>query len=285
MTANHQAGYDISALGTSSIAGRGGIVTGCVIDDNVWDGAAIGNTPGPYAFYGNRISRNGRYGYWQHNLAAGAQEPAADMLIDDNDIWDNALDGILVDSALTDPAMAGNRLRNNGRQAEPAFSGGGDTVSYTSMSLTDTSANWLPNGHVGKWITAAAQQAIVVANSAIELTLAPVRPGATTAWPEGTPPPGAPYRLPNAPDTRAGITLAAAVHGPTIRDNRAWDSQSRKTQTHGLRITDSGTCQSGWVHDNDLEGNAIEATRFDTAPSGGCWHHNHGLDECPGNRT
>ncbi|HEV7931485.1 MAG TPA: right-handed parallel beta-helix repeat-containing protein [Actinomadura sp.] len=285
MTANHQAGYDISSLGTSSVAGRGGIVTGCVIEDNVWDGAAIGNTPGPYTFRGNRISRNGRYGYWQHNLAGGDQEPATGMIIDGNEIWDNALDGILVDSALTDPAIAGNRMRNNGRQSEPAFSGGGDTVSYTTLSLIDKAADWPPTGHVGKWVTAGAQQAIVMANSATELILAPVRPGATTAWPEGTPPPGAPYRLPNAPAIRAGITLAAATQSPTIHDNRAWDNQPRKTQTHGLIITDSGTCESGWVHHNDLEGNAIEAAGFETAPSGGCWHHNHGLDECPGDRT
>ncbi|MCW2899164.1 MAG: hypothetical protein JWO67_1429 [Streptosporangiaceae bacterium] len=285
MMSNHQAGYDVSSLGTSSVAGRGGIVTGCVIEDNVWDGAAIGNTPGPYTFYGNRISRNGRYGYWQHNLAGGDQEAAADMIIEDNEIWDNALDGILIDSALTDPAVAGNRLRNNGRQAEPACSGGGETVSYTSLSLIDSAADWLPNGHAGKWVKAAAQQAIVTANSASELTLAPVRPGATTAWPEGTPRPGSPYWLPDAPDIRAGVTLAAATHSPTMRDNRAWDTQPRRTQTHGLCISPSGTCESGWVHDNDLEGNANGAVRFDTAPSGGCWHHNHGLDECPGDRT
>jgi hypothetical protein len=285
MTANHQAGYDVSTLGTSSVAGRGGIVTGCVIEDNIWDGAAIGNTPGPYTFFGNRISRNGRYGYWQHNLVGGFQEPAAGMIIDGNEIWDNALDGILADSALTDPAITGNRVRNNGRQVEPDCCGRGDTVSYSRLSLIDTAANWLPNGHVGKWVTVAAQQAIVMSNSATELTLAPLRPGAPTAWPEGTPPPGAPYRLPEAPHIRAGITLAAATDSLTFVDNRAWDSQHRKTQTHGLRITETGTCESGRVHDNDLEGNAIAATRFDTAPSGGCWYHNLGLDECPGTRT
>jgi hypothetical protein len=77
----------------------------------------------------------------------------------------------------------------------------------------------------------------------------------------------------------------AAAHSPTIHDNRVWDSQPRKTQTHGLRITGTGTCESGWIHDNDLDGNAIAAIRFDTEPAGGCWHHNHGLDECPGHRT
>jgi hypothetical protein len=281
MTANHQAGYDVSALGTSAVAGRGGIVTGCVIEDNVWDGIAIGNTPGPYTLDANRISRNGRYGYWQHNLAGGDQESAADMIIDNNEIWDNALDGVLVDSALTDLDLAGNRVRGNGRRAEPAFSGGGETVFYTSLSLIDTGASWLPNGHAGKWLTAGAQQAIVAANSDTELTLAPVRPGARTAWPEGTPSSGAPYRLPDAPAVRAGITLAAAVEGPTIRDNRVWDNHFPKTQTHGLYITGDGSCESGWVHDNDLTGNAIEPAHFVTPPSGGCWHHNHGVGECP----
>jgi hypothetical protein len=121
-------------------------------------------------------------------------------------------------------------------------------------------------------------------NTATELALAPVRPGAATAWLEGTPPPGTPYRLPTAPDTRPGMTLAATTHGPSIYNNRMWDSQPRKTQTHGLRITDRGSCDSGWVHDNDLKDNAVAATRFDTAPSGGCWYHNHGIDECPSSR-
>jgi parallel beta-helix repeat protein len=285
MIANHQAGYDVSSLGTTSIAGRGGIVTGCVIEDNVWDGAAIGNSPGPYTFHGNRISRNGRYGYWQHNLAGGTQEPAANMIIDDNEFWDNALEGILIDSSLADPSLAGNRVRNNGRRVEPGSSGGGETVSYTPLSLTDIAADWVPDGHRGKWIAAGAQQAIVMDNSATKLVLAPVRPGATTAWPEGTPPPGAPYRLPDSPATRAGITVAAATYHPTIHNNRDWDSQPRKTQTHGLWITNSGTCEEGWVHDNELEGNGVVPTRFDSAPSGGCWYHNHGLDECPGNRA
>ncbi|MCO6010776.1 right-handed parallel beta-helix repeat-containing protein [Actinoallomurus purpureus] len=282
---NHQAGYDVSALGTSAVAGRGGIVTGCVIEDNVWDGVAIGNTPGPYTLTDNRISRNGRYGYWQHNLAGGPQESAGNMIIDANEFWDNGLDGIFIDSALTDPDIAGNRLRGNGRQCEPATGGEGATVFYTSESLIDTAADWRPQGHIGKWVTAGAQQAIVMGNGPTELALAPVRPGATTAWPEGTPSPGATYRLPDAPTVRAGITLAAGVHSPTIRDNRVWDGQPRKTQTHGFVIAERGTCGAAWVHDNDLTGNAVAATRFETEPSGGCWHHNHGIDGCPGERS
>ncbi|MEV5752404.1 right-handed parallel beta-helix repeat-containing protein [Actinoallomurus sp. NPDC052308] len=278
---NHQAGYDVSALGTSAVAGRGGIITGCVIEDNVWDGVAIGNTPGPYTLAGNRISGNGRYGYWQHNLAAGPQEAAANMIIDANEFWDNGLDGIFVESALADPDIAGNRIRSNGRRCEPAAEGEGDTVFYTARSLMDTSAGWRADGHVGKWVTAGGQQAIVIGNTATELILAPSRPGAATAWSEGTPNPGAPYRLPDAPEVRAGIALAASVHSPSIHDNRVWDGEPRKTQTHGLVITDRGTCGVAWVHDNDFGGNGVAAVEFDTEPSGGCWHHNHGLDGCP----
>ncbi|GAA1806778.1 right-handed parallel beta-helix repeat-containing protein [Planosporangium flavigriseum] len=284
MMANHQAGYDVSSLGTTHIAGRGGVVTDCVIEDNVWDGIAIGNTPGPYTFQGNRISRNGRYGYWQHNLAGGAQVSATDMIIDVNEFWDNALEGVYVDSSLADLALAGNRVRNNGRRAEPGYSGGGETVSYTERSLTDTAANWRPDGHRGKWMTAGGQMVIVMGNSATKLVLAPHRPGALTAWTGGTPLPGTPYHIPDAPEIRAGITLAAATYRPTIHNNRVWDSQPNQTQTHGLQITETGTCESGWVHDNDLTGNAEAPARLVTAPAGGCWHHNHGIDKCPNDR-
>jgi hypothetical protein len=51
---------------------------------------------------------------------------------------------------------------------------------YTCLSLIDT-ADWLPNGHAGKWTTAGGQQAIVMANSATKIILAPAIPGATTA--------------------------------------------------------------------------------------------------------
>ncbi|NJC71341.1 right-handed parallel beta-helix repeat-containing protein [Planosporangium thailandense] len=281
MIANHQAGYDVSALGTTHVAGRGGIVTGCVIEDNCWDGVAVGNTPGPYNFFGNRISRNGRYGYWQHNLAGGAQVSAANLVVECNEFWDNALDGILIDSLLSDPSVTDNRVRDNGRRAEPRSAGGGRTVSYTPRSLVDTAADWRPDGHRGKWITAGGQQAIVMGNSATELTLAPRRPGATTAWPEGTPVPGARYRIPDSPTVRAGITLAAATYRPTIHSNRVWDSQPHQTQTHGLHVTGSGTCESGRVYENDLEGNGVAPVLFDTAPSGGHWYHNFGLDKGP----
>ncbi len=48
ITGNLEAGFDVSANGTAGIAGRGGILTDCVIDRNVRDGISMGNTPGAY---------------------------------------------------------------------------------------------------------------------------------------------------------------------------------------------------------------------------------------------
>jgi hypothetical protein len=279
MTANHEAGFDISAHGTSAIAGRNGIVSGCTIDRNIRDGLAVGNTPGRYTFTDNRISGNGRYGYREHNLPIGHQEPAELIVLDANEIFDNALDGVCTDAATVDATLVDNRVLNNGRRCEPAVSGGGDAVYYTATSVVDTSAHWIVDGHLGKQLTVGAQRAIVTGNSATELNLAPLRPGATTAWIVATPAPGTPYTLPDAPKVRAGITLDCPATSPTIRGNRIWDSQRHKTQTHGLWITERGACASGWVEDNNLEGNAIEAAQFDTAPSGGHWRNNHGIDD------
>jgi hypothetical protein len=279
LIANQVAGYDVSAHGTSQTAGRDGIVTGCVIDRNGRDGLDIGNTPGRYTFRGNRISGNGRYGYREYNLPVGDQEPADMIVLDGNEIRDNALDGFRADAVTADAALVDNRVRNNGRRAEPGGSGGGGAVSYTATSLADTSAHWRPDGHLGKWLTVGAQRAIVTGNTTTVLNLAPYRPGATTAWVAGTPRAGAGYSLPGAPNPRAGITLASPTSNPTIRGNRIWDSQRRKTQTDGLWITESGTCVSGWVEDNNLEGNAMAAAHFDTAPTGGHWRDNHGIDD------
>jgi hypothetical protein len=97
----------------------------------------------------------------------------------------------------------------------------------------------------------------------------------------GRPAPGAAYALPGTPDTRAGITLDAATGEPTIRANRVWDNQPRKTQTHGLWVTGRGTCRSGRVEDNDLVGNAVGALLCDTTPSAGHWDRNLGVPLLP----
>ncbi|MFH9732911.1 right-handed parallel beta-helix repeat-containing protein [Streptomyces sp. NPDC017260] len=277
MLGNHVAGFDVSAQGTTSVGGRGGIVTGCVIDGNVGDGIALGNTPGPYAFRGNRVSGNGRYGYWQHNLAGGDQEPATDIVLESNDIHDNALDGIRVDAPLHEPAFFGNRIRSNGRRAAPATDGGGEGVHCGPLSLTDENADWLPGGHRGKELTVGdGRNAVVRDNTATELTLAPGRPGADTAWPGGTPAPGTAYRLPDCPAPRTGLTAAAAVAHPYVHGNRVRDDGHPRTQTHALWIAHEATWTGGRVSGNDFGGNASAATRFDSAPSGGRWRDNDG---------
>ncbi|MFJ2032212.1 right-handed parallel beta-helix repeat-containing protein [Streptosporangium sp. NPDC087985] len=281
MIGNQVAGFDVSGLGTTSVAGRGGVVTGCLIDGNVRDGISIGNTPGRYTIQGNRVSRNGRYGYRQHNLPGGPAHASVEMVLDGNDIWGNALDGIRVDGALIDAVLLDNRVRNNGVRAAPAASGHGDTVTYTATSLTDAAAAWPADGHRGKILTVGVRTALVITNSATELLLAPFRPGVTTAWIGEPPEAGSAYSLPGPPAVRAGIGLNALTLGVTIRGNRIWDNQDPKTQTHGLWITEGGSCESGRVEDNDVTGNAVAAVCFDTAPCGGHWDRNHGLASGP----
>ncbi len=276
MIANRQAGFDVSSQGTAGVGGRGGIVTGCVIDGNVRDGVGLGNTPGPYALRGNRISNNGRYGYWQHNLAGGDQEPATDIVLEGNDIRDNALDGVRFDADLREPALLGNRIHNNGRRAAPAVTGGGPGVRFAPLSMTDEDADWAPNAHRGKQLTVGGQTAVVMAGTATELALAPVRPGADTAWQDGTPAPGSAYHLPEAPTPRAGVTADAPVTHPHLDGNHVWDDQRSRTQTHALWITQGAPWTGGRVTDNDFSGNASTATRIDTAPTGGRWRDNDG---------
>jgi hypothetical protein len=296
MLGNHVAGFDVSAQGTTSVGGRGGLVTGCVIDGNAGDGIALGNTPGPYGFHGNRVGGNGRYGYWQHNLAGGDQEPATDIVLESNDIHGNGLDGIRVDAPLHEPAIFGNRIRGNGRRAAPEADGGGEGVHCGPLSLTDERADWLPDGHRGKELTvgggpggaegatevsaegsaeaAAEVTAVVVDNTATRLTLAPVRPGADTAWPDGTPAPGTAYRLPDSPAPRAGLTAAAAVTHPYVHGNRVRDDGHPRTQLHGVWIAPGAVWTGGRVSGNDFSGNGSASTRFDSAPSGGRWRDN-----------
>ncbi|MFC7934677.1 right-handed parallel beta-helix repeat-containing protein [Streptomyces sp. NPDC057387] len=280
MLGNHVAGFDVSAQGTTSVGGRGGIVTGCMIDANPGDGIALGNTPGPYGFHGNRVGNNGRYGYWEHNLAGGDQEPATDIVLESNDIHGNALDGIRVDAPLHEPAFFGNRIRGNGRRAAPGTRGGGEGVHCGPLSLTDERADWLPGGHRGKELTVGPEEgettAVVVDNTATDLTLAPVRPGAGTAWPDGTPGPGTAYRLPDCPAPRAGLTAAAAVTHPYVHGNRVRDDGHPRTQIHAVWIAPEATWTGGRVSGNDFSGNASASTRFDSAPSGGRWRDNAG---------
>ncbi|MCW3843072.1 right-handed parallel beta-helix repeat-containing protein, partial [Micromonospora yasonensis] len=68
---NLEAGFDVSANGTTGVAGRGGLLADCVIDCNVGDGISMGNSPGPYTIRGNRISRNGGDGHPQADPGGG----------------------------------------------------------------------------------------------------------------------------------------------------------------------------------------------------------------------
>lgn len=118
--------------------------------------------------------------------------------------------------------------------------------------------------------------AVVTDNTATRLTLAPVRPGAGTAWPDGTPAPGTAYRLPDSPAPRAGLTAAAAVTHPYVQGNRVRDDGHPRTQIHAVWIADEATWTGGRVSGNDFSGNGSASTRFDSAPTGGRWRDNAG---------
>ncbi|GIJ77520.1 Pectate lyase superfamily protein [Micromonospora phaseoli] len=275
LTGNLDAGFDVSANGTAGIAGRGGILTDCVIDRNVRDGISMGNTPGPYTIRGNRISGNGGHGYHQHDLGNGYQGAASDVVIESNEFWDNGLDAIRVDRPMVDAAVVDNRIRNNGRQCAPAATGSGESVRYARRAMTDQNAGWPADGHRGKVLRVGTRLALVVGNTDTALNLAELRPDAATAWNEDVPSPGTRYELPAAAPVRAGIAVNAHVESAMVRGNRVWDNRDGPTQSYGLWITDRGSCVSCRVEDNDLAGNAEGALRLDSQPVGGRWDRNH----------
>lgn len=172
---------------------------------------------------------------------------------------------------MRDTEVLDNRIRNNGRRGAGAAAGGGAGVHFTGLSVTDEKADWPTDGHRGKEVTVGAQTAVVTYNTPTELSLAPVRPGADTAWPDGVPEASSAYRLPAAPVLRAGLTVDAPVIRPHLRGNRIGDDQPARTQTHGMRITRSGRWTNGRESENDLSGNALAATLLDTTPAGGLW--------------
>ena len=137
MIGNAEAGFDVSSQGTAQVGGRGGILSGCIIDANQRDGVSIGNTPGPYTVRGNRISNNGQYGYREHDIAGGDREPAGTIVIQDNDVWGNGCDGIRLEAAMTDAFLLGNRVRSNGMcaGAHPAMIAFTATLRGVALSL------------------------------------------------------------------------------------------------------------------------------------------------------
>ncbi|MEV4813600.1 right-handed parallel beta-helix repeat-containing protein [Micromonospora avicenniae] len=275
LTGNLEAGFDVSGNGTAGVAGRGGLLTDCVIDRNVGDGVSIGNTPGPYTVRGNRISGNGAHGHHEHDLGPTYPGPAEHVVIESNEIWDNGLDGIRIDRPMSDAAIVNNRIRNNGRRRAPAATGGGEAVRYAPRSVTDRTARWPADGHRGKVVRVDSRIALVAGNTDTELSLAEVRPDASSGWNEAVPGPGTRYELPEPPPVRAGITVNAALDSATVRGNRIWDHRDEQGQTYGIWITSRGSCVSCRVQDNDFAGNADGPLRLDTPPVGGRWDGNH----------
>ena len=246
---NHVAGFDVSAEGTSGVAGRGGTLSDCLIDGNGRDGVSIGNTSGPYTVRANRISYNGRYGYYQHNIKDDPQ-PAFEVTIESNEIWKNGLDGIHLGAPMVDPSIVHNRIRNNGRRTEGAVTRRGAGVTYGDTWLRDTNARWAIDGHKGKTVTVAGMRALVQSNDEQQLQLFPWRPGEPTAWEKGTPENGTLYLIQEeAPAQRAGIGISVPLRGAWIRGNRIWDNQERHTQNVGLCIADGVQCPDCRIDD------------------------------------
>ncbi|WP_089157712.1 right-handed parallel beta-helix repeat-containing protein [Micromonospora sp. NBS 11-29] len=274
MVGNLEAGFQVSAKGTTGVPGRGGLLTDCLIDGNLRDGVNIGNTQGSYTVRGNRITGNGRYGYHHEHLGDDDGAVAGEIVIESNEIWGNSLDGIRFDRPLRDAVIINNRLRNNGRQCAPATTGGGESVRYTENTLVDQHAGWPEDGHRGKVVRVGGRFAVVASNDETTLVLAPNRPGIDSSWSADMPSPGTPYELPAAPADRAGLTLNATCDSVTIRGNLIRDSGSG-TQTAGIWITERGSCLNCRVVENDLDGNEV-GIRTDTPALGGHWERNHG---------
>jgi hypothetical protein len=206
-------------------------------------GGAIGNTRGPYTVRGNRISYNGRHGYYQHN-PRNDPAPAREITIDGNDIWKNALDGVHFGAPTVDACITNNRIRNNGRRVPGNVSRGGPGVTYTPSGLRDAEAHWPVDAHKGKQLLAADMTVIVASNNEQELHLLPWRPAAPVAWEKHPPSERTPYLLrDDASRVRAGIALAAPVRGAWIRGNRVWDNQERCTQTHAIFTAEGVPCE------------------------------------------
>ena len=113
MLDNRESGFDISARGTAGVSGRGGLLSGCILDANGKDGVCIDGTPGPYTVRGCRISNNQRHGYWHWRMKEKEDAPR-EITLQDNDIFGNAGDGIRFDREVVDVCISGNRVRRNG---------------------------------------------------------------------------------------------------------------------------------------------------------------------------
>jgi hypothetical protein len=116
MIGNREAGFAVSERGTGGHAGRGGILSGCVLDGNGEDGVSFDGTPGPYTLRGNRISNNRRHGYRHWAMKADDALPR-EIALDGNDIHGNGGDAIRFEREAIDACITGNRIRRNGGDA------------------------------------------------------------------------------------------------------------------------------------------------------------------------
>jgi Right handed beta helix region len=116
MLENKESGFDVSRRGTAGVAGRGGLLSSCVLDANGKDGVCFDGTPGPYTVRGNRISNNSGSGY-RHWQMEGKEDPPREIALDGNDIFGNGGDGVRFEREVIDACLSGNRIRRNRGQA------------------------------------------------------------------------------------------------------------------------------------------------------------------------
>ena len=116
MIENRESGFDVSGRGTAGVAGRGGLVSGCVLDANGKDGVCLDGTPGPYTIRGCRISNNRRHGFWHWRMKEGEDAPR-EIVLEGNDIFGNAGHGVRFEREVLDACLMTNRIRRNGAGA------------------------------------------------------------------------------------------------------------------------------------------------------------------------
>jgi hypothetical protein len=138
MCENREAGFEVSARGTSQRGGQGGMLTDCLIDGNGQDGVRIGDTEGRYCVRGNRISNNAHFGY--HQMNAKDPAPAHEISVEGNEIWGNGHGGICLGAPTVDASVVGNRIRRNGTRRE----GGAPGVSVVAA----TTSAWIRGNRI-----------------------------------------------------------------------------------------------------------------------------------------
>ena len=211
------------------------------------------------------MSRTGRYGYRRSTTWPATRARPGRWC------WTatrsgRTVDGVWIDAGLIDAAIVNNRVRDNGRRLAGADNGAGETVRYTRTSMRDTSANWSWKD-TGKMVAVGNWTAVVATDTATELQLAPVRPGATDGL-------GREYatgrcRVTGCPTYRqpGGITLAVGDlrPGPAAQPGLG-RSNSGKSETYGLWVRRRHP-RSADFQDDDFAGNSVACDPGRDSPS------------------